>query len=220
MKKYIILISIVSLLALSPVVFAQEMMDDGAPNSDGHTTREEAEGKTIWEKLQAKQVACAGLTEAEFEVLGEYFMGRMAGSAHEAMNNMMVQMTGQDGEKQMHIAFGKRMSECDPDAPLPQNIMNGGMMGSWSAPSGFSNYSHNSMMNFGLATFGWLGWIFMIIFWALIIVGVVALVKWLMAQGKGDGNAQGKSALDILKERYAKGEISGDEFARMKKDLL
>ena len=42
-----------------------------------HTLREEKEGKELWDKFQAKEVACADLTDEQFGVLGEYFMGQM-----------------------------------------------------------------------------------------------------------------------------------------------
>ena len=81
----------------------------------------------------------------------------------------------------------------------------GSMMGNWEANNAFGSAS-------GIA-----GFILMIVFWALIIVGIVLLIRWLMNQSRGLG---GKSPLDILKERYAKGEITKEEFEKIKKDLV
>ncbi|HBP01390.1 MAG: hypothetical protein UY41_C0011G0023 [Candidatus Moranbacteria bacterium GW2011_GWE1_49_15] len=70
---------------------------------------------------------------------------------------------------------------------------------------------------------GWfgfgLGWIFTLVFWALVIWGIYTLIKWANEQGKLK-TGEGGGAMRILKERYAKGEISKEQFEQMKKDLI
>ena len=80
----------------------------------------------------------------------------------------------------------------------------------------------NDMMN-NMGGYGWgpgFGWIFMILFWGLIIVGIVAIVKWISGTSQNTNIPQTKTALDILKERYARGEIEQEEFEKKKQDLM
>ncbi len=60
----------------------------------------------------------------------------------------------------------------------------------------------------------------MMLFWILIIVGIVLLVKWLVEQTQVGAAAPEETALDILKKRYARGEIDKKEFEEKKKDLI
>jgi putative membrane protein len=62
------------------------------------------------------------------------------------------------------------------------------------------------------------GWLFMIIFWALVIIGIVFLIRSVMSSSKTQGKTE--TAFDILKKRYAKGEISKEEFEEKKKDVV
>ncbi|OGW51186.1 MAG: hypothetical protein A2078_13445 [Nitrospirae bacterium GWC2_57_9] len=72
-------------------------------------------------------------------------------------------------------------------------------------------------MNWG-SGMGWLGWIFMIVFWIAVIAGVVLLVRWIASSmDKERGPQSQESALDMLKKRYAKGEISKEEYERKKR---
>ena len=61
---------------------------------------------------------------------------------------------------------------------------------------------------------------FMGLGWILILVAVVAVV-WLLMRGPFSGGTKTgrRSALDILKERYARGEIGREEFEQKKRDL-
>lgn len=69
-----------------------------------------------------------------------------------------------------------------------------------------------------MGDFGWgmsFGWIFMLLFWVLVILGIVAIVRWL----SGSNSTRQKTALEILQERYARGEIDQQEYQQKRRDL-
>lgn len=75
------------------------------------------------------------------------------------------------------------------------------------------------MDNYGMGHgMGFVGMIFPIVFWLMIVVGIMLLVKWVITQTKS-ANEESETALDILKKRYARGEINKEEFEEKKRDL-
>jgi len=61
-----------------------------------------------------------------------------------------------------------------------------------------------------------LGWFFMVFFWVLVISAIIWLIKALTTGGQ---NNNGGQPLEILKQRYARGEITKKEFEEIKKEI-
>ena len=182
-KKLISLMSVSIMLMVVQSTHAQMMggFSTTSPDEVAQTTKDESDGKAVWDKLQNKEVTCANLTDDDFDVLGDFFMGNAVGSNHASMNLMMKTRMGEEGEKQMHIAMGKRLSGCFTNATLPNGSsyfmpMMGGLGGMMGGSRGFS------MMGYGNNGIGQNGWgIFGIITWALgtlfLILGILYFWK-------------------------------------------
>ncbi len=67
----------------------------------------------------------------------------------------------------------------------------------------------------GYYQYGIVGWLGMILFWGALIW----LIVWLVDRSRTVVPQEGKDAMHILKERYAKGELSHEEFMKMKRVL-
>jgi len=71
------------------------------------------------------------------------------------------------------------------------------------------------------AGWGVFGVVHMLLWWVLIILGIVVLVRWLVGGRHGASRPPSEDrALAILRERYARGEIDKSEYEARKKDLL
>ncbi len=88
--------------------------------------------------------------------------------------------------------------------PLVFGAVSGWQDGGWGMMGGFSWW--------------WFMPIFMILFWGLVIWGVAALVRSLSGSS-GSDSSRADSALEVLKKRYARGEIDKKEYEEKKKDL-
>jgi putative membrane protein len=93
--------------------------------------------------------------------------------------------------------------------PLVFGLIWGGQYGGW------------GMMGPGMmGGFGWM-WlmpVFFILFLGLIIWAIVAIVRGVSQPGSS-GSGPPDSALEVLKRRYARGEINKEEYEEKKKDL-
>lgn len=93
-----------------------------------------------------------------------------------------------------------------------------GLVGGW---QGYG-YGYGMMGSGMMGGYGW-GWympIIMIVFWGLVIWGIVALVRGVSSRSNTGSYASAESALEILKRRYARGEITKQEYEERKKDLF
>lgn len=67
------------------------------------------------------------------------------------------------------------------------------------------------------------GWVFMVLLWGLIVLGVVAIVKWILwdtvMRRYRVVRGPRHEALRILDERYARGELGREEYLEKKADL-
>lgn len=71
--------------------------------------------------------------------------------------------------------------------------------------------------DFGNYGWWWGGAVHMLLFWIVLILVIAALAKWIF--GKTAEPPHGQTALEILKERYARGEIGKEEFDQKKSDI-
>jgi putative membrane protein len=85
---------------------------------------------------------------------------------------------------------------------------------------GYGQGMGQGMMGWGYGM-GWFGMIFMALFWVAVIVGIIFLIRWLLVStgAKGHGAVSEDFPLEILKRRYARGEINKEEFEQKRRDL-
>jgi len=96
-----------------------------------------------------------------------------------------------------------------------------GVLTGWLTPMAALAQERSYEWGWGMHPMWWGAWGFgmmllMLLFWALVIVGLVIGLRWLVGQGK---ESRSDSALEVLRQRYARGEINKEEFEAKKRDL-
>jgi hypothetical protein len=98
---------------------------------------EQRQGQSLIAQLQAGATTCRDLSADDLDHIGEYVMFRALGSTrlHQAMNDRMTAMLGEQGERRMHQLLGARYAGCSPSTTAAGGY--GGMMGGYSNHGGF-----------------------------------------------------------------------------------
>src|SRR3989339_893117 len=155
-------------------------------------------------KLIDSGINCNELSDEQLEEIGDYYMEQMhPGESHELMDNMMGG-EGSESLEQVHINMAKRLY-CNENVYIGYGMMSSGsminmMMGNYPANYDYSNYGYWN------------------IFWILFFVAVIFLIVWIIHRF-GIKNTALETPLDILRKRFAKGEITKKEFENMKKEM-
>lgn len=166
-------------------------------------------------KLVESKVKCENLTDKQLESIGEYLMEQMhPGEVHETMHKRMGLEEGTETHKQFHVNIARNMY-CNQTGMMGGNMMNGNMMGGNATSGIMGGMSNSGMMGnfaygFGYSSILWL------LFLILIIIALILLIIWFYRKITG-ATTNNDSALEILKNRYAKGEITKKQFEEMKK---
>lgn len=180
---------------------------------------EEQQGAQLLDSLRSGKQTCSSLSSSQFELIGEYVMGTMLGSAaaHEAMNAHMTQVMGAAGESRAHEYLGRRFAGCTTGA-APGAY--GYMMGMWGSYAGshsggggvgavgpgmMGGYRSNSSASGG----GWSTADTVIV--ALIGLALAGAGVVLLARAR---RRRSPDPPDILRSRLAKGEITAEEYDR------
>ena len=173
------------------------------------------------------------LSDAHLEELGEAVMDLMHPDEreHEFMDRMMGG-EGSESLEYMHRMMGYRYLSGDFRGRLGRMMgwgtrgMGFGMMGGMPM-IGWGMHGRRGMGGYGIFSGtmmggAWSFFIWRIVMW-IVILGIIGVVIWLIVrtqkQHRVSGVSQGESPLGIAKLRYAKGEISREEFESLKRDL-
>ena len=163
------------------------------------------------------QIDCEKVSNEQFERLGEAYMDIMHPNPKE--HAIMDRMMGGDNSESlatMHRIMGARYLGCYKGGVMGNygpgmmdgDIMAGQRYGPWEV---VHNHPGWNTRNPWIA--GWPVWI-------ILLVSIIIIIYALLKNKKTADVQSYESPLDVLRKRYAAGEISKEEYERMKKDLM
>jgi uncharacterized membrane protein len=195
---------------------------------------EERQGAQLLQSVQAGKQECQQLSRDQFELIGEYVMGRMLGStaSHEAMNRQITAMSGASGEVQAHVFMGQRFAGCATGAaPAAFGSMmgmmgtysgaNGGMTGNGRAAGNGNGNGSNMMGGSGSRAFGDAGWsstdTVLVILVAVLAAALAALAA--LAARRPWRRSPPKTPFDVLRDSYARGDMDTADYEQRRHAL-
>lgn len=163
-----------------------------------------------------KSIDCSKVTEKQMEDLGDAFMDVIHpdSSEHEFMDRMM------GGEKSPTLVSMNRLMGARYLGCYKGEVPFGGMMGPMHGGRGYGDDDYNRRwphMMYGDGPWGMMGGYGGGLMWIVLLVAIVLVIFFVMKWAKPGGT--GETPHDILKKRYAKGEITKEEYDQKKKDL-
>jgi len=198
----------------------------------------DARGADLLAAIERGDTECSDLDGEDYTAIGELAMGRMVGSpkAHEAMDELIARMMGESGLTRMHDVMGQRFAGCgQPGLPSGFGQMMGlmGMMGGGSGGlgpagmmgGGYGPQSSGDVPGRGYGAGSVMGFdrgfgddddveIWMVVAMVVLVL-VIGAVAFFLARPRS-----GRSGpLDLLADRFARGEISVEEY-RDRQQLL
>ena len=196
------IVTILFVLSLSFIAYADNNMPKNIDAVMSEIRQEQ--GLKSDEKINVDKVSSSKL-----ESLGDSVMQAMIGNTE--VHDQMDKNMGGDGSATLtalHKKIGYNYLVGYPNGMM--NLMSGGMVGNYGG--GMMGNSSYGMMG----SFGWGGMIMGILF--VILIGIILFFVIKTARGTRS-RLTNETPLAILKIRYAKGEISKDDFDKMKQDI-
>lgn len=137
-----------------------------------------AAGQAIWNQLQSGQLKCTQLSNDDFDKLGDYYQSLMMGPSSSYMDQFMTNSFGPNGERQMNIVMGERLSGCNTSAVYPNEGYGYVPMMQMMFGGGFGGMM-NGYTNYGYGYSSPISWVTMILIWVILILVIIGLIRWI-----------------------------------------
>ncbi len=185
-------------------------------------------GAALYQKIITGQASCATMNDTQFAEIGNYILKDLPANQRAAYDTYLNQYKTLYAAKDLPTAMGKVVSGCMVANAIPgattgttPNSANGApspVAGGWWGGPMMGNY-FGSMMGGVYGPLALFGWIWSLIWFVIGIVILIIVIKIILRLVKGKHGLMNSTPHDVLKTRYAKGEINKQEYDSKMNDL-